>query len=99
MPMPEPTNSNYPSVTNIVLGAGIHAQGQMISGTSQTYRCEFFALNVPQGMIFLGATNISTTPTGTSVFSVVINSIVPTSAFVVVTATDAGGNTSELSLI
>jgi len=88
---------NFPLVTNAQQGSTI-LQGYLVSGTSELYRCEFFALNVPQGSLFLGATNVMTPPSGTAVFSFVFASTVPASALVVATATDTNGNTSEYSL-
>ena len=85
---------NFPVVTNVQQGStGI--QGILVSGASQTYRCEFFATNVPQGMIFLGATNITTPASGTTTFAVVLSGTAPTGVVVFGTATDGTGNTSE----
>ena len=85
---------NFPVVTNAQQGSTF-IKGFLVSGLSQTYRCEFFATNVPQGMIFLGATNITTSANGTATFSVVLGGTAPTNAFVFATATDPNGNTSE----
>ena len=87
---------NYPVVTNAQQGSTI-VQGFLVSATALTFRCEFFATNVPQGMLYLGASNIVTGAGGTNFFlSVTLPAAVPTSAYVCATATDPSGNTSEL---
>ncbi len=87
---------NYPVVTNAQQGSTI-VQGFLVSATALTFRCEFFATNVPQGMLYLGASNITTGAGGTNFFvSVVVPATAPTSAYVCATATDPAGNTSEL---
>lgn len=85
---------NFP----VVVGAqqGTFVQGLLVSAPSQTYRCEFFAAGVPQGMIFLGATNLTTPASGTNVFNIQLSGVPPLGAGVFGTATDAAGNTSEL---
>jgi hypothetical protein len=88
---------NHPVVTNAQQGSTT-VQGFLVSATSLTFRCEFFATNVPQGMLFLGASNLVTSAGGTAVFTTVIFPLtLPTSAYVCATATDPAGNTSELS--
>ena len=88
---------NFPAVTNALQGSTV-LQGRLVSGPSQTYRCEFFAINVPQGAIFLGATNLTTGASGTNLFTnVVLPATAPTGSLVIATATDTNGNSSELS--
>ena len=87
---------NYPVVTNAQQGSTT-VQGFLVSATALTFRCEFFATNVPQGMLFLGASNLVTAAGGTAVFtSVIFPLTLPTGAYVIATATDPSGNTSEL---
>ena len=87
---------NFPILTNAQQGSTF-IQGRLASAASKTYRCEFFAVNVPQGMIFLGASNVTTTASGTGTFAVAFVPTVPTGAWVIATATDTNGNTSEFS--
>jgi hypothetical protein len=87
---------NHPVVTNAQQGSTT-VQGFLVSATALTFRCEFFATNVPQGMLFLGASNLVTSAGGTAVFTAVIFPLtLPTSAYVCATATDPAGNTSEI---
>lgn len=86
---------NFPVIISATQGSTA-VQGVLVSAASQTYRCEFFATNVPQGMVFLGATNIITPASGTATFFVVLGGTAPTGATIVATATDSSGNTSEL---
>ena len=87
---------NHPVVTNAQQGSTT-AQGFLVSAAALTFRCEFFATNVPQGMLYLGASNITTGASGTNFFvSVTLPPTVPTSAYVCATATDPAGNTSEI---
>jgi hypothetical protein len=85
---------NFPVVTGAQQGTFV--QGILVTAPSQTYRCEFFAVGVPQGMIFLGATNLTTPASGTNVFNIQLPGVPPLGVGVFGTATDPAGNTSEL---
>jgi hypothetical protein len=52
---------------------------------------------MPEGQVYLGATNVTTDAGGNVSFSVLLPFAAPSNAVVTATATDPGGNTSEFS--
>jgi hypothetical protein len=91
-------------LTNAVFASStVTVQGAFNSLPSSGYRLEFFAtpawdsMNVPEGQVFLGATNLTTDGNGDVVFSASFAASPPTGSLVTATATDVNGNTSEFS--
>ena len=87
---------NYPVITGATQGSTA-ISGYLASSNSTTFRVEFMATEVAQGGAFLGATNVTSGPTGTGAFSVTWAYALPAGARVQATATDPAGNTSEMS--
>ena len=94
-------NSN--AVPPVLSGATNNTGVTWISGTftnspNASYRIEFFASpNSADAETFLGATNVVTSATGVAIFNIVLTSGNITNQYVTATATDAGGNTSQIS--
>jgi titin len=93
---------NYPIITGVSLNAGsVTLTGTLNSGTNSPYRLEFFgnpscdASGYGQGMVFLGATNVTTTNCDAT-FTVTFPNAGEYTTFTA-TATDPDGNTSEFS--
>ena len=95
---------NFPVLTNAVLAySALTVQGSLNSQAGMNYRLEFFATptwdatNIPEGKVFLGATNVTTDGSGNAGFTAVINATPDTNYVITATATDPSGNTSEFS--
>lgn len=88
---------NYPVITNASQAGGTTLSGYLPSSNSTTYTVQFFADNVAQGGVFLGSTNVTTSATGTGVFSATFPYLLSTAALLHATATDPAGRTSEYS--
>ena len=88
---------NYPELSLAMKGSTI-VQGRLISKASiNPFRLEFFALVATQGMVFVGATNLSLDASGTGSFYCVFSQNVPTGSLIVATASTTNEGTSELS--
>ena len=95
---------NFPVLTNASIAfSAFTVQGILNSKAGATYRLEFFATpvwdatSIPEGEIFLGATNVTTDGSGNASFAAVLATVPATNLLVTATATDANGNTSEFS--
>jgi hypothetical protein len=99
---------NYPIVTSAVPlapAAGTHVQGILHSAPSTTYTLDFYE-NAPclrrphdyyEGQTYLGAADVVTDGTGARSFDVTVPGTIAAGSVVTATATDPGGNTSELT--
>lgn len=95
---------NFPVLTNASIAfSALSVQGTLESQAAANYRIEFFATptwdatNTAEGKIFLGSTNVTTDGSGNATFIAAINATPDTNYLVTATATDANGNTSEIS--
>ena len=96
---------NYPILTDVTTSlAGITLQGFLSSAPNTSYAVEFFANEICagsqlcEGQTFIGATNLTTDASGTNFFAVTFAGANAALRFKAsATATDAAGNTSELS--
>jgi len=95
---------NYPVLTNAsILFSALTVEGTLNSQLGAAYRLEFFAtpawdaLNIPEGRIFLGSTNVTTDGSGNAAFTAILATAPATNLLITATATDANGNTSEFS--
>ena len=93
---------NFPVLTSVANSGGFTTiTGTLNSTPSRTFRVEFFAnaacdaSGFGEGQTFLGATNVTTSGSGTATFTVSFPTV-SGSAFTA-TATDTNGNTSEFS--
>jgi len=93
---------NFPVLTSADrLGTNVVVNGDLDSAPDATYRIELFheascdPSGYGEGGQFLGATSVTTTPTGDASFSVTLP--LSGTGVVTATATDAAGNTSEFS--
>ena len=99
---------NYPIVTSAAPAtpsAGTHILGIFHSAPSTTYTLDFYE-NTPclphphdfyEGQTYLGAADVVTDGTGAVSFDVTVAGTIDASSVVVATATDPGGNTSEMT--
>lgn len=93
----------YPTITTAVVGDGTRVQGVLESAPDSTYTLEFFASPIAspagfaEGALYLGARTVSTDNDGSVAFNLLLPSSASPGALITATATDAGGNTSELS--
>ena len=81
------------------IGTGAAIGGTLNSAPSVQFRVEFFsndATGTAQGKTFLGFTNVTTDASGTGTFSFTAAGVA-LGELITATATDASGNTSELS--
>jgi hypothetical protein len=94
---------NYPVLTSAILGVGTTVSGTLNSAANATFRIEFFASVTADGTgfgeaeNFIGAVNTTANASGTATFSAALVACVPAGQVISATATDADGNTSELS--
>jgi hypothetical protein len=96
---------NYPILTAVNSFAGSTTiQGILRSTPQTTFRLEFFANGVVNlsyhgdAEKFLGASSVRTDAAGEAFFTLTFAAALPPSAYVSVTGTDPGNNTSEFSL-
>lgn len=95
---------NFPVLNSVISSGGyIVVTGSLNSTPTSTYRIEYFSdtecdlSGYGQGRQFFGSANVTTDPTGNTNFMAVFPGSLSPSAFVVATATDPAGNTSEFS--
>ena len=95
---------NYPILTNATISySAITVQGILSSKAGASCRVEVFATpawdatNQPEGKLFLGSTNLVTDGSGNVAFNATFGTAPATNWVVTASATDANGNTSELS--
>lgn len=95
---------NSPTLTNALSAYGsAQIQGYLDSAPLNTYRLEFFGTLpwdadwIPECQVSLGWTNVQTDVAGMAVFSVAFPAASPEYSLITATATDATGNTSEVS--
>jgi hypothetical protein len=95
---------NYPVLTEAFIGGSSTITGMLNSAPDETFTLEFFASKdgdctgeSRNGEMLLGTAAVTTGSDGNAAFSVVLDSTVARMDYVTATATDAGGNTSELS--
>ncbi len=93
---------NYPVLfTAVPLSDSLRIDGRLDSTPLTAFTLEFFATPTCQlsggNQTFLGATQATTDAFGNVYFSVAGLTAVPLDTFITATATDPGGNTSELS--
>ena len=100
---------NFPIVSSVAAmgpnGGSTRIQGILHSSPSTTFDLDFYAnpacSNFPreflQGETYLGSSQVTTDGSGTFAFDVTLPVAVEAGARVTATATDPGGNTSELS--
>jgi hypothetical protein len=90
---------NFPAITSAKYGlSGISLMGLLHSAPDTAYRLEFFAGPAcGQALVFLGAVDAVTDPFGDAAFSPTLPSGNLAGWWVMATATDPWGNTSELS--
>ena len=100
---------NFPILTSITIlapqGTGTRIQGILHSAPSTTYDLDFFSNDVcipfPHEFLearrFLGAGQVTTNGSGTAAIDVTVPTTIQAGEHVTATATDPGGNTSELS--
>lgn len=92
----------YPFISNVVAAGGTRVRGSLTSAASKTYRLEFFATPAAspagfgEGQQYLGAVDVTTGAGGSVGFDVVLPVAAQPGWIVTATATDPGGNTSEL---
>jgi CSLREA domain-containing protein len=92
---------NFPVLTSATTGGTV--SGTLNSKSNQTYLVQFFAGPAcnPSGYgdsnYFLGQTNVTTNVGGNGAFTTPLGAALPAGWVVTSTATDAGGNTSEMS--
>ena len=91
---------NFPVLTIAEpVGTGVAIAGTINSTSGTQFRVEFFnndATGTAQGKTFLGFTDVTTDPNGTGAFSFTASGVA-LGQLITATATDASGNTSELS--
>lgn len=91
---------NYPALSSAHRGTSTTIRGTLSSAPATAYRLEFFAnaaANRSEGQIFLGATTVTTGGGSIAPFTFLAATNLPLGTFLTATATDASGNTSELS--
>jgi parallel beta-helix repeat protein len=95
---------NSPVLTGASIAfSALSVQGALNSQAGAVYRLEFFATpawdptNTPEAKVFLGATNVATDGSGNASFAADFPVAPDTNWIVTATATDANGNTAELS--
>jgi hypothetical protein len=94
---------NFPVLTSVGSGSSTGIAGTLNSGANMTYTLDFYASSAPdatgfgQGQRYLGSTTVTTDPTGNAAFSVSLAASTAMSEWITATATDAGGDTSEIS--
>ncbi len=95
---------NYPIITSAVIQGGtIQISGTLDSTPSASFTLDFYAASGPtllglvQAQVYLGATGVSTDTSGHCGFSVSLPANLSPWWQLSATATDASGNTSELS--
>jgi parallel beta-helix repeat protein len=93
-----------PTLTNATNAFGsTQVEGTLLSQASAMFRLEFFAspgwdpTAMPEGQLYLGATNVLTDLTGTASFVANLPVAAAAQTVVTATATDQFGNTSEFS--
>jgi uncharacterized repeat protein (TIGR01451 family) len=96
-------SQNFPQITGVIPGTMPTVQGTLNSTASTTFRLEFFknascdASGFGEGQTFIGSTNVSTDPSCTASFNVILPAALATGDIVTATATDSNNNTSEFS--
>jgi hypothetical protein len=97
---------NYPVITSAVIQGGtVQISGTLDSAPSASFTLDFYAASGPtllglvQAQVYLGATGVFTDPSGHCGFSVALPANLSPWWQLSATATDASGNTSELSPI
>jgi hypothetical protein len=96
---------NFPILTSATSNGGITTIGGVLNSNPNTaFRLEFFAdagdpSGFGEGQTFLGATTVTTNPSGFVVFSALIPAGVTPGQVATATATDPAGNTSEFSQV
>lgn len=94
---------NYPVLSTAEAGTNTQVAGTLSSQANKTYRIEFFANTAcdPSGFgeaeRYLGEIQVTTAASGEATFDVELPESTSVGEFVTATATDATGNTSELS--
>ena len=94
---------NFPVLSDVVVGTQTKVGGSLNSLPNATYTLDFYAnaaadpSGYGQGQRYLGSTSVTTDAAGNATFSVTLPSATASGEWISVTATDAGGNTSEFS--
>lgn len=94
---------NYPVITTAgKVGTGVRVIGTLNSVANSTYTIDFYASTAvgtqSMGERYLGSSSVTTNSSGNASFSVDLASPVALGERITTTATDATGNTSELSV-
>ncbi|HEU0293222.1 MAG TPA: CSLREA domain-containing protein, partial [Anaerolineales bacterium] len=96
---------NSPVITSFTTGASTTVNGTFNSSANTTFRLEFFAdiatcspTTYPEGKQFLGFTDLNTDANGNASFALTLPVATTNDEWVVATATDPLGNTSEFSV-
>ncbi len=94
---------NFPVVASVTVGSTIVKGSITSTATSTDLRIEYFANTTcdasghGEGQRYLGFLDVTTSATGTADIGIVFAESFAIGGFITVTATDAGGNTSEFS--
>jgi hypothetical protein len=97
---------NFPIIASVTYGASTTTvAGTLDSAPSTVFDLDFYAdpvcsprpQDLPEGKTFLGSSQSTTDGAGHASFNAVLSTAVPNGSPVTATATDPGGNTSELS--
>jgi hypothetical protein len=93
-------NAVPPALTGVTNDTTVtQISGVLTNYPGNTYRIEFYASpNVSDAKTFLGATDVVASTTGVAVFNLTLITGNITNQYVTATATDPGGNTSQLSV-
>jgi hypothetical protein len=93
-------NAVPPALTGVTNDTTVtQISGVLTNYPGNTYRIEFYASpNVSDAKTFLGATDVVASTTGVAVFNLILITGNITNQYVTATATDSGGNTSQLSV-
>lgn len=102
-PVPDTDNGyandfqNFPILTAAVRGSTIVSGRLESDAFFNPYRIEFFALTPTQGMVFIGATNLTLAGSGTSTFTYAFAPSAPSGSLIYATASLSSKGTSEFS--
>jgi hypothetical protein len=94
---------NFPTLNSAQAGATTHVSGTLNSTASSTFTLDFYSSaaidpsGFGEGQRWLGSIVVSTDAAGNAAFNGALLAATATGEFVTATATDAAGNTSEIS--
>lgn len=92
-------SATAPTLSSATLGTNLTVSGTLAGTPSTTFSIDFYAspASSPEGAVYLGARNVTTSAGGSASFTINFSGVVAEHQVITATATDPFGNTSSMS--